>query len=42
VPFSRWTLKDALADLAPQLVNTARSISNAARGLKPLVSPATG
>ncbi len=42
VPFSRWTLKDALAELAPQLVNTARSISNAARGLKPLVSPATG
>jgi DNA-binding IclR family transcriptional regulator len=34
VPFSRWTLKDALDNLAPQVVNTARSISNAARHLR--------
>ncbi|MCF3640410.1 helix-turn-helix domain-containing protein [Rhizobium sp. TRM95111] len=37
VPFSRWTLKDVLANLAPQVVNTARSISSAARSLKPLI-----
>lgn len=37
VPFSRWSLKDALAELAPQVVNTARSISSAARSFRPLV-----
>ncbi|MTH64004.1 IclR family transcriptional regulator [Paracoccus shanxieyensis] len=34
VPFSRWTLADATARLAPLVVNTARSISNAARSIR--------
>lgn len=41
VPFNRWTLKDVQTALAPQVVNTARSISNAARGLKSLPCAAT-
>lgn len=35
VPFSRWRPEQVLSDLAPQLVNTARAISSAAKGLKP-------
>ena len=36
VPFSRWTLASVIEKLAPQVVNTARAISNAARSLRPL------
>lgn len=36
VPFSRWTLDDARRDLAPKVINTARSISSAARSLRPM------
>ncbi|MDA9497620.1 IclR family transcriptional regulator [Bradyrhizobium sp. CCBAU 11357] len=36
VPFSRWTLDSVIEQLAPQVVNTARAISNAARSLHPL------
>ena len=36
VPFSRWTLTSVIEKLAPQVVNTARAISNAARSLRPL------
>lgn len=35
VPFSRWRPEQVLSELAPQLVNTARAISSAAKGLKP-------
>lgn len=35
VPFSRWRLEEVLKDLAPQIVNAARSISSAAKTLKP-------
>jgi len=38
VPFSRWTLKEVVAELAPQAVNTARTISNAVKGLRPIPS----
>ncbi len=34
VPFSRWRPEQVLSELAPQLVNTARAISSAAKGLK--------
>ncbi|WP_425292548.1 IclR family transcriptional regulator [Agrobacterium fabrum] len=36
VPFSRWALKEVIAELAPQVVNAARTISNAAQGLRPI------
>ncbi|MFK0095768.1 IclR family transcriptional regulator [Pseudomonas sp. NPDC090592] len=36
VPFSRWSLDDALRDLAPKVINAARSISSAARSLRPM------
>ncbi|PYE30308.1 IclR family transcriptional regulator [Rhizobium sp. PP-F2F-G38] len=35
VPFSRWRPEQVLSELAPQVVNTARAISSAAKGLKP-------
>lgn len=35
VPFSRWRPEQVLSELAPQLVNTARAVSSAAKGLKP-------
>lgn len=35
VPFSRWRPEQVLSELAPQLVNTARAISSAAKALKP-------
>lgn len=35
VPFSRWNLNDAQRDLAPKVINAARSISSAARSLRP-------
>lgn len=38
VPFSRWRPEQVLSELAPQLVNTARAISSAAKGLKPSVA----
>jgi DNA-binding IclR family transcriptional regulator len=42
VPFSRWTLDQMVSELGPQVVNTARAISSAARGLKPSVSGRIG
>lgn len=35
VPFSRWRPEQVLSELAPQVVNTARAISSAAKALKP-------
>lgn len=35
VPSSRWRPEDVISDLAPQLVNAARAVSSAAKGLKP-------
>ena len=35
VPFSRWQPEQVRKELAPQLVNTARAISSATKGLKP-------
>lgn len=35
VPFSRWRPEDVTSELAPQVVNAARAISSAAKGLKP-------
>ena len=35
VPHSRWRPEQVRSELAPQLVNTARAISSAAKGLKP-------
>ena len=35
VPFSRWSVDQVLTELGPKIVNTARAISTAARGLKP-------
>lgn len=34
VPFSRWTLAEAVTRLAPMVINTARSVSNAARSIR--------
>ncbi|RAX37859.1 IclR family transcriptional regulator [Rhizobium tropici] len=35
VPFSRWRIEQVFSELGPQIVNAARAISTAARGLKP-------
>ena len=35
VPFSRWNLDDARKQLAPKVINTARSIASATRSLRP-------
>lgn len=35
VPSSRWRPEDVIAELAPQVVNAARAVSSAAKGLKP-------
>lgn len=37
VPFSRWSLAEVRESLAPQVINAARSISSAARKLRPLL-----
>lgn len=36
VPFSRWHIDHALAELAPKVVNAARAISSTTRALKPV------
>ena len=36
VPFSRWNLEDARSQLAPKVINTARTISSATRSLRPV------
>lgn len=36
VPLGRWGLEDARKDLAPKVINTARSIASAVRSLRPL------
>lgn len=36
VPFSRWTLEDARKDLAPKVINAARTIASASRSLRPV------
>jgi IclR family pca regulon transcriptional regulator len=38
VPFSRWRPEDAVRELAPHLVDTARAISSVAKGLRPLIT----
>lgn len=35
VPSSRWRREDVISELAPQVVNAARAVSSAAKGLKP-------
>lgn len=35
VPFSRWRIEQVFTELGPQIVNAARAISTAARGLRP-------
>lgn len=34
VPYSRWKLPDVIRELAPQVVNAAHTISNAAKGIR--------
>lgn len=41
VPFSRWRLEQVRSELVPHLVNTARAITSATRGLKPVGHLAT-